>query len=622
MVFLVPFLALTASAGAGELHLYVNSRSFDVSVAPVDEASRNAQEAVLYQRAAVNEEWKSLGPCTRDVLPGGDVRFTREVDVDRDGIFLYTSRPVVGGEVSLPPGAGDAAQATVVVDTLPPTVEILLPPEGVEVGAGDAVVISWVISDEYLPDEPGTLGYSTDGGRSWNLVKRGLSAEGEWRWTTPADLAGPAVLRLTATDRAGNVGRAVRAVELTPPAVTELRRIPEDAPVSPEPGELAQIPREPETVHGVERDPNSSWLYYLMALNQMRQNKPAEALQYYWLSVKADPEFINAWADLALAYNDLGADRTARDVIEQTRERAPGRVDLVHLLGETFHAEGMEMLRSARDTEERMRAKGLIDQAVGWYGRALELAADDWRLTERAPTFYRLGEICYYVNLDRDGARAYWEKILKLHEPAPNSDLLKWSRSPDKGLEKRRFERNTHRWVALQTWQNWARGYLAQLDARERAGILDLLAAGRSALDACPAPAPSLSYAGNAMNPGRDDGRSLFSLPAQLGSPGGVGIASATSYSADCGDWAGGGMSMAAHLNQPPVADGYSFYAEKDRPEPPRPVKRGRKTASMFSGREVPPPANPDPYAFPTGNRGGAAWNQAQPYGNTPSAGW
>lgn len=613
-LFLTLFLAFAAHAAAGELHLYVNSRSFDVSVAPVDEASENAEEAVLYQRTGINEEWQSLGPCRRDVLANGDIRFTREVDVANDGIFLYTSRPVVGGEVAQPPGVADAAQASVVVDTLPPTVEMLLPPEGFEAKAGETVNLSWVISDENLDDKPGVLTYSTDGGRSWNLVERGLPAEGGLRWSAPGDMGGPAVLRLAAADKAKNVGRTVRAVELAPPALAERERIPEDRPGVPVPGEITEVPRQPETVTEKERDPNTSWLYYLMALNQMRQNKPAEALQYYWLSVKADPEFINAWADLALAYNDLGAFRTARDIVEQTMDRDPERIDLVHLLGETFHAEGMDKLRTAHTTEDRMQAKALIDQAVGWYGKALEMAADDWRLAERAPTFYRLGEICYYVNLDRDGARAYWEKILKLHEPSPNSDLLKWSRSPDKGLERRRYERNTNRWVALQTWQNWVRGYLVQLDARERAGILDLLAAGQSALDACPAPAPSLSYAGNAMNPGRGDGRSLFSLPAQLGSPGEVCVDSATSYS--------GSMSMAAHINQPPVTDGYSFYAQKERPDNPPPRARGRKTASMFSGREAPQAVPPDPYAFPTGNRGGAAWNQEQLYGNKPISNW
>jgi hypothetical protein len=355
-----------------------------------------------------------------------------------------------------------------------------------------------------------------------------------------------------------------------------------------------------------------------MALNLMRQNKPADALQYYWLSVRADPDFINAWADIALAYNELGAYRTARDVAGQAREKAPDRIDLIHLMGETFHAEGMDLLGRARTAEERMEAKGCIDQAVGWYGKALDAAAKEWRLAEQAASFYRLGEICYYVNLDKDGARAYWEKILSLHVPTPNPDLLQWSTATNKSFERRRYERNTDQWVTLHTWQNWARGYLKQMDERERAGILDMMAAQK--INRASSIAPSLAYAGNAMNPGREDGRSLFSLPSQLGSP---------DDAAACAGVAGAGgtneVSLPAHMNRPPVTEGYSFYGRADRgaaiPSDPRPVRRTR--GGMLSGGPVPqPPEIIDPYGFPQGNGRQAAWNGMGPYGDKPVMDW
>ncbi len=55
------------------------------------------------------------------------------------------------------------------------------------------------------------------------------------------------------------------------------------------------------------------------------------------------------------------------------------------------------------------------------------------------------------------------------------------------------------------------RGYLQQMDERERAGILDMMAAQQIRRSGSGV-APSLAYAGNDMNPGREDGRSLFSL--------------------------------------------------------------------------------------------------------------
>ncbi len=631
------------AAHAGDARIHVGSRAYDVAVAPVDRESRDADSAVLYERAGPDDDWQELGECRRIKLPNGDVRFTREVDVDADGIYEYTSRPVVNGAVVNPPEPDDPPQAVVVVDTLPPTAELISPAEGDTYLPGELVPLAWTVSDENLPEHPAALGYSTDGGRSWNTAIPELPATGDMTWEIPDTLTGPVVLRLAARDRAGNIGRDLRLIEEdkpvavqpppvdTPPVERELP--PKELP-PPDSVTVIDGPVVDEVVEDRFRDPNRSWLYYLMALNQMRQNKPAEALQYYWLSVKYDPDFVNAWADLALAYNELGAYETARDIVEQTRDIAPDRIDLLHLLGETYHAQGMDLLTRARDSEERMEAKALIDQAVAWYGRTLERAAAEWRLAEQAASFYRLGEVCYYVNLDRDGARAYWEKILKLHIPKPNHDLVKWSSKKFKDEERRRLEKNTDQWVALNTWQNWARGYLEQLDARERAGILDLMQAQR--VNRHSGPADSLSYSGNELNPGRDDGRSLFSLPAQLGS-GDDDIAACVGYSDSTGTGgynSGPGTSVneinfPAHMNRPPVTDGYSFYAPTPDPNGDSrraaPSGRNRRRGGLLSGGGTPPPppaTNPDPYVFPQGGRALGEWTGTGPYGNEPIKGW
>jgi tetratricopeptide (TPR) repeat protein len=347
-----------------------------------------------------------------------------------------------------------------------------------------------------------------------------------------------------------------------------------------------------------------------MAVNLMRQDKPADALRYYWLAVREDPDFIEAWADLGLAYIDLGAYKTAREVLELGRDRAPGRIDLMHLMGEACHAEGMALLVSASSPEKRLAAKGLIDRAAEWYGLALAKAEEEWVLSEQAASFYRLGEICYYVNLDGEGARAYWEKILKLHAPAPNLDLVLWTPEERRDAAWIRLRHDTHRQAALTVWQNWARGYLEQLDARKRAGLADLAPAQRISPSGRPMP---LSYGSNAINPGRDDGRSLFSLPAQLGSPPAVPAAAA--------------VAGPVRLSGPGgMAADYSFYARKnsDSAGPSAaPAYRGTRVGgnSAFSGGpEAPPSPNSDPYAFPARGRPRAAWNNAGPYGSLP--GW
>ncbi len=635
----MPLLAVLicfTQAMAAEIRMYVAVPAFIVSVAPVDEDSRLADNSILYQRAAGEKEWLELGEGKKQTLANGDIRFTREVRVEKDGAYQFTSRPVVNGKVLEPPRPDSPPQAVVVVDTLPPVAELVTPEEGFAANPGDRVVLAWSAEDENLADKPAALSYTSDGGKSWLPIQRDLPAVGDLPWTIP-DRALPAVVRVAAIDRAGNAGRSLRTIEIRPAAVVPPELPPLAAPEAPRPAAVMQQEKvEPPVIMEpvmVEAQPetNRSWLYYLMALNLMRQDKPADALQYYWLSVKEDPDFINAWADIGLAYTALGAYKSAREVVEQTRAKAPDRIDLMHLMGETYQAEGMALLGRAKSSEDRLKAKGLIDQAVAWYGQALDKAAEDWRLSERAPSYYRLGEICYYVNMDRDGARAYWLKILELHSPTPNSDLIHWSADKDKAKAMRRYQNYTYQKVSLDTWQKWARGYLEQLDARERQGILDLMPAQR--ITAIPTP-QSLPYGGNAMNPGRDDGRSLFSLPADLNSTG-VKPIPAGQTDGQCSTMAAPSANARPGKAQPKTAvsyperatDNYSFYGRKESDGGKKtPAStggaRGNGRSLFTGGPDQPPPPNPDPYAFPQRGRSQAEWTGVMPYGNAPSNEW
>ncbi|MCC8189874.1 MAG: tetratricopeptide repeat protein [Planctomycetes bacterium] len=601
--FILLLATVGLTAAGGDLHTYVASHTFVVSVAPVDEESRQAENSVLFQRSTEDGDWESIGPCQRTVRPDGDIRFLREVTVATDGVYQFTSRPVVGGRVVFPPDASTAAQAVVVVDTLPPVVTVLEPDADQEVLPGDTVKITWTVTDEHLGDAPVTLASTHDGGRSWQVIAREQPASGSHHWKLPEG-DGSALLRVTAIDLAGNMARELR--RLTPTAPPE-----PEAAAAVDPDEVAGEPtRTPDPGDGNDitateasalRDPNRSWLYYLMAINLMRQEQPADALQYYWLAVKEDPEFVDAWTDMVLAYIDLGAYRTAREVAIQTRERAPERIDLMHLLGESYHAEGMAVLGAARTPEDRLRAKNLVDQAVEWYGRALDQAGADWRLHEGAPSFYRLGEICYYVNLDRDGARAYWERILELHAPTPNSDLILWSPPDRRDQAKRRHQRQVAAKVLLHTWQNWARGYLEQLDARERAGILDLMPAQRVSAAAV----STAACGGDSVNPGRYDGRSLFSLSPDLGGAALTPTATVASSPPE--------STVPSAQVADPMA-GYSFYGSGSAGSSPP----SGSWWEIGSGG----PGSRDPLLFPTagGNRPG--WSGYGGYGDTPGTEW
>ncbi|MDR2390699.1 MAG: tetratricopeptide repeat protein [Planctomycetota bacterium] len=602
IAILIPGLPTMRSGGsivAGEsgLELYTSSPTFVVSVAPVDKASENAESSMLYQQNPDGETWRAIGSCRKATAPGGTVRFLREVAVEGDGRYRFTSRPIVGGQVMDPPDAFSLPQATVVVDTLAPVVRLSAPPEGEAIIPGSDMRIAWKSGDENLPPLPAAFSFSTDGGKSWIPVADSLPAEGEMNWAAPADLTGPALLRLAAADKAGNVGRDSSRLELARAVAPEADK-PETPAAVDKPIPAGSEELEPRA--SARGDRGRSWLYYLMALNLMRQDKPADALQYYWLAVREDPEFIDAWADIGLAYIAVGAYKTARETAERARDLAPDRPDLMHLMGETCQAEGMELLSRADSPEKRMEAKGLIDQAAAWYGLALEKAEADWRLAEQAASFFRLGEICYFVNLDRDGARAYWEKILKLHVPAPNPDLALWTPEDRRDRAITRLQHDTARRVSLDTWQNWARGYLKQLDARERVGMVDFPSAGEAA-----AGKPlSLPCGQNFLNPGRADGRSLFSPPDWSGSPPRIPSASGIS----------------GPVRNP--LERYRFYARKgaggEGNRNGAPVRPGRRGSRFTGGPELPPPLEPDPYAFPTRDRGTAAWFGTGRYGDLP----
>jgi hypothetical protein len=109
-------------------------------------------------------------------------------------------------------GLGPSAivSAAIRLDTVPPTVpaSALTAPNGGEVWVrGTVQTISWSgVSDVQLKTSPIELHLSTDGGVSYGRVISAVEAnDGSYAWTIPATLASTAsVVRLTATDRAGN----------------------------------------------------------------------------------------------------------------------------------------------------------------------------------------------------------------------------------------------------------------------------------------------------------------------------------------------------------------------------------------------------------------------------------
>jgi len=376
------------------------------------------------------------------------------------------------------------------------------------------------------------------------------------------------------TDLAGNVGVALRELTVTPPA--------DPIPPEPEPETvIAVAPPEPET--GISPEAMAR-VWYIKAVGLVRSGRPKDALVYYWRAVEADERMVNAWADMAILYNEFGAHNTARETLARARELEPNRADLIHIEAETWHFEGMAKLAKANSASVRAEAQTLLARAAELYGRALDAGRREWLLAARAPTYFLLGELCYYVNHDPAGARAYWSRILELHSPTPNIDPPLFPFENERALR----ERQTSMWVELGTWQTWARGLVMQLDAMERAGIVPVApepagAPWRSGVSASPFASPSLSGGlGGGLS-------SMLSSSPVYGSPPGVPAATGTGT--------GTGAAFYSGAVRPGVPDAVRL--------PARDWRRGGDTRNPnFSGD-----FSRDPVANPGGAGQSAPWH-------------
>ncbi len=101
-----------------------------------------------------------------------------------------------------------------------PEVEVLAPAGGGVLG-GVSMEVRWTARDAVaLAENPVSLQFSDDGGRTWKDLADGLKAEGTFAWTPPRAALGDCRIRAVALDAAGNRGEAVSGrfgVDTDPP---------------------------------------------------------------------------------------------------------------------------------------------------------------------------------------------------------------------------------------------------------------------------------------------------------------------------------------------------------------------------------------------------------------------
>lgn len=167
-----------------------------------------------------------------DVQPkSGTLGFEAESD-GLYGFFIVLHN--AAGASSPPPEAGTAPQQWIRVDREAPLVQILEVRPDERFDLNRDLTIRWTVEDVDLPDRPVSLHYRSEQTKSYRSIAESLGASSSYRWTIPDDLHAPIEIKVTAVDRAGNVGRSILsevAFEATshPPAVSA-RNTPKPLP--------------------------------------------------------------------------------------------------------------------------------------------------------------------------------------------------------------------------------------------------------------------------------------------------------------------------------------------------------------------------------------------------------
>jgi hypothetical protein len=230
----------------------------------VDEEGAPEAARVILMARRPGMAWSEVAEARR----GETLRFRPEAE------GLYQLAAVAIGVDGSREAPGDAAEATVVVDSTPP--DIALHPEDLPGGAG--LILRWEAKDSYLPAD----GVAVELGlgqaeASWKASGEGQVVLGEPRtgeiWT----------VRLVATDRAGNASEATF-------------RYPVEVPV-PELRDIAAV--EPEE----KEEPRAS---YARGRSLLSRREWAAAEKELRGVVERDPKDVRARQDLAYARMKLG----------------------------------------------------------------------------------------------------------------------------------------------------------------------------------------------------------------------------------------------------------------------------------------------------------------------------
>jgi hypothetical protein len=175
------------------------------------------------KRFSINYEVKDVGPTGvsqielwytsdgHDWLKAGIIREAHSpytANVDRDGLYGLTMVARSGvGLGKRPPRPGDAPQVWIEVDTTKP--EVKLTALRANLGPDTHhLVIGWTATDKNLGPKPITLSYAEQADGPWTPIAANIENTGRYVWQVPKTASARFMLRVQATDLAGNIAEA------------------------------------------------------------------------------------------------------------------------------------------------------------------------------------------------------------------------------------------------------------------------------------------------------------------------------------------------------------------------------------------------------------------------------
>jgi hypothetical protein len=220
------------SNGQGQVRI-VNSKRISLNY-KIDEVGPSGVAAVELWYTQDGRSWQKHSEQT----PSGDSKELKPpyvVDVHGEGLYGFTL--VVRSGVGLserPPQVGDPPQIWVEVDLTRPVVRL----QNVEVGQGAAtgtLTITWNATDKNLGPQPITFSYATQPDGPWTpITPAPVENSGRYVWRMPPGVPYQFLVKVDATDKAGNVGSAQTSylvkVDLAKPKPTILDVSPANKP--------------------------------------------------------------------------------------------------------------------------------------------------------------------------------------------------------------------------------------------------------------------------------------------------------------------------------------------------------------------------------------------------------